>query len=770
MQAGAGCPVLGARDQCCPRTRFSLHPSPSFPAHPKRLAPTTMSTETETNVNTQGDQAPAKAPSKKEKKKGPEKTDEFLLARFKGDGVRYKAKIIGIDNGMAGASRSQGKHKQRIWVNISLSGIKIIDEKTGVIEHEHAVNKISFIARDVTDNRAFGYVCGAEGQHQFFAIKTAQQAEPLVIDLKDLFQLIFNLKKKETEGTKKGVDQMDLFGDMSTPPDLHPPSETKDILLLDLSTEIDNNQNCVKGNPFSTSCPASVPRPRPLPSSSPDNPFASQLSFFPAPIPDPFSDDPFAKNAQSAPPVPASAPKSSVPKVNGHQNGDSDYLAQQFDQLSNRTVIQSLANGQWPLEGQVAETVAWSQNGIPMKEQNGSHHKPAHNPFVENPKKSPPLQNGLKHDPVGRPDVPAPPAKDSVVISPPPLNVKAGRGRRSVKSPTNDLLGTDLFASPSQMESPSPPKQDPSPLKQVDLFNSGLANSTTPLANFGALSLAAPTVASVTGNVSWMQSTPSMFSAPPTIPQGTGAAPQPPAFSTSPVPAWGQPSTAFGVSPVAQVSSWGQTTTPVPPSAWPTPSPIVNPFQTSVFPTTPTAGLTIVGPPQAPSPPPPQPPPRPAPLKEVPRVDSNAFTDLDPLGEREPKARTDMFKDFQMAKPPAVPARRGEQPAGLDVNGAFAQYFSSKVGLAQEAADHDDFDINQISTKINGWSSCPACCVRTLKVPFWQPIRMMCSQPASTTSIHEGCAVTPDFTSGAHSVPWAGFAHPAASTSSQFSG
>lgn len=29
---------------------------------------------------------------------GPEKTDEFLLARFKGDGVRYKAKLIGIDD------------------------------------------------------------------------------------------------------------------------------------------------------------------------------------------------------------------------------------------------------------------------------------------------------------------------------------------------------------------------------------------------------------------------------------------------------------------------------------------------------------------------------------------------------------------------------------------------------------------------------------------------------------------------------------------------
>ncbi|XP_051533574.1 disabled homolog 2 isoform X2 [Myxocyprinus asiaticus] len=244
---------------------------------------------TEPTYSTSTPIAPAtKAAFWRERKKVPEKTDDFLLARFQGDGVRYKAKLIGVDDvpeargdkmcqdsmmklkGMAIAARSQGKHKQRIWVNISLTGIKIVDEKTGVIEHEHVVNKISFIARDVTDNRAFGYVCGAERQHQFFAIKTTQQAEPLVTDLKDLFQLIFNMKKKEEEAALKGeangsaikngsdtlltlddkenavttVEQMNLFGDMSTPPDIHSPtSPGNDLFGADLFAPPTQNES-----------------------------------------------------------------------------------------------------------------------------------------------------------------------------------------------------------------------------------------------------------------------------------------------------------------------------------------------------------------------------------------------------------------------------------------------------------------------------------------------------------------------------------------------
>ncbi|XP_061554609.1 disabled homolog 2 isoform X3 [Phycodurus eques] len=442
--------------------------------------------------------AASKVPFRKDKKRVPEKTDEYLLARFQGDGVRYKAKLIGTDDvteprgdkmcqdsmmklkGMAVAARSQGKHKQRIWVNISMSGIRIIDEKSGAIEHEHVVNKISFIARDVTDNRAFGYVCGAEGQHQFFALKTAQQAEPLVLDLKDLFQVIFNMRKKEAEASQKGengsavvengsnavpvknpnaVEQLDLFGDMSTPPDIQ----------------------------------------------SPD-------------------------------------------------------------------------------------------------------------------------------------------------------------------SSAGDLFGAELFSAPDGSSAAG------------DLFNNTYANSAqSSVAALGDLQLGKPASSGMPPAGMWATSTvaPSMYGAP------APAYPQPSAFGGLPIPpnAWGQQMPQqFGAPHLA----WGQ---PAPPPAavWGQAA-CTNPFQPAAFP--------VLGEQQGPSRPPPRPP-----VKEPPpKAERNAFTALDPLGDKEQKTGKDMFKDFQLAKPPAIPARKGEQASE---SGGFDQYFSSKVGLAQDAADHDDFDIKQMSAAVN---------------------------------------------------------------------
>ncbi|KAK6315593.1 hypothetical protein J4Q44_G00131170 [Coregonus suidteri] len=711
--------------------------APVVPADPSSTpAPTTSST---TSPPTTPSTAPAKTPFKKEKKKAPEKTDEYLLSRFQGDGVRYKAKLIGIDDvpeargdkmsqdsmmklkGMAVASRSQGKHKQRIWVNISMSGIKIIDEKTGVIEHEHIVNKISFIARDVTDNRAFGYVCGAEGQHQFFAIKTGQQAEPLVIDLKDLFQVIFNMKKKSEAsqkgesnnavaenggdallsidgqaGTAKEVQQLNLFGDMSTPPDIHSPTETNDILLLDLSAEVDSNQNCIKGNPFTSGTPNPWGTPRT------ENPFSSTFGFFPTPDTDPFSNDPLA---QLAPPHSLiSAPstnhnqESSVhflgrPIRNGvGLNGDSDNFGQQLNGLSNKNMILALSNGQWPLGGGMTE-----ESRVPVPVQNGLGPVPSpQNPFLDISGKSPLLCNGVMFDP--QPTAAVGPSKDSsVVLSPPPQNTKAGRGRRSAKSPpANDLFGADPFAAPSQPDCSS---------ASDDLFNS--PTTTSPITALGALQLGPPSVTiHGTAPPPWGVPAPgpSMFTMPGgvTLPNLQTTFPQPSAFGALPIPPapWGQqaPST-YGAQPVTQ--AWGQPAPagPMVAPGWGQP-PMANPFQPGPF-------AMMGGPPQGMPQGPPRPPPRPPVKEATAKVEPSAFTALDPLGgEKEKKSGKDMFKDFQIAKPPAIPARKGEQTPGAapstNGDGAFAQYFSSKVGMLQEVADHDDFEIqSQMSAVAN---------------------------------------------------------------------
>ncbi|KAE8285301.1 Disabled-like protein 2 [Larimichthys crocea] len=614
----------------------------------RAASPTTASTSNTPPASP----ATSKVPFKKEKKKVPEKTDEYLLARFQGDGVRYKAKLIGIDDvpeargdkmcqdsmmklkGMAVAARSQGKHKQRIWINISMSGIKIIDERSGVIEHEHVVNKISFIARDVTDNRAFGYVCGAEGQHQFFAIKTAQQAEPLVVDLKDLFQVIFNLRKKEAEAPQKGenggtvvevsswtktggdallsmdeakttqpVEQHDLFGAMSTPPDIQAPNDSNDILLLDFSAEVDSNQNCIKGNSFVTSC-----APDRRASSQTENPFSSTFGYFPTPDTDPFRDDPLSKSpTQSAP--------------------DNSHIS-----LATTNHLNSIAG------------------------------------------------NTMTH------------SKDSVVINPPPQSSKAGRGRRSAKSTASDLFGADLFAAPAQSEASS---------ASGDLFNSAPANSApSSIAALGNLHLGPPATTTIPAVTMWGASpaAPTMFHMPGvTAPVPGFNYPQPSAFGGLPIPptAWGQQlPPQFSNPPLSPPHIFppppGQAATP----GWGQPA-MTNPFHPGAFP--------AMGDQHGPS----RPPPRPPAKEAQPKVENSAFTALDPLGDKEKKMGKDMFKDFQIAKPPAIPARKGEQGANpaaagsSNESGAFDQYFSNKVGLAQDTADHDDFDINQMSAAVN---------------------------------------------------------------------
>ncbi|NXN23335.1 DAB2 protein, partial [Nycticryphes semicollaris] len=694
-----------------------------------------MSTESETAaINSQLEQqAPPKAhSSKKEKKKGPEKTDESLWARFKGDGVKYKAKLIGIDDvpeargdkmsqdsmmklkGMAVAARSQGQHKQKIWVNISLYGIKIIDEKTGVIEHEHPVNKISFIARDVTDNRAFGYICGEEGQHQFFAIKTAQQAEPLVVDLKDLFQLIYNMKKKEEDYKKKasktietaiilidtnsfnisglkGVEQMDLFGDMSTPPDMSSPTEAKEILLVDLNSEIETKQTFTKEDLFLNGITTSLPQQKSQPPFLPESSFSANLSFFPTPNPDPFSDDPFTQPDKSAPTSFDSLKSGDqkeesvstlTPVSNGALNGDIDHFGKQFDQISNRTGKKEALIRQWPLESK--SPAAGTPGAIPKREQNGLLKAPSIL-FVEGRSKGVPLQNGTKLDSENNIQLMS---HESVTISPPPQSTKPGRGRRSVKPSSNDLFSSDFFVPTTECLSLTSVAQTGTvPPRPLDIFKT---NPTT-----------VPSLASgLPGTPSpWSGQTPvftqaaSVFPIMPAQPTGFTQA-----FGTHAVPSWNQPA-SFGSAGPQSSSIWAQTTQ-VSPSSWAQPSSAANPFQSSVFPSSTLTAQTSSVLPSASTISPPQPPPRTAPQKELSKKESDAFIALDPLGDKEMKDVKEMFKDFQLTKPPAVPARRGEQQSLSEPSKPIAQQSAVPADSQLESqAKTEPFSASSVSSK-----------------------------------------------------------------------
>ncbi|XP_076657275.1 DAB adaptor protein isoform X2 [Halictus rubicundus] len=143
--------------------------------------------------------------------------------RFLGEGVSFKAKLIGIlevsearGDRMCQAAladlkmaiRAAGEHKQRISVQVSIDGLRLRDEKSGDCLYHHPVHKISFIAQDMSDSRAFGYIFGSpDTGHRFFGIKTDKAASQVVIAMRDLFQVVFELKKKEVELTKQHLEQ-----------------------------------------------------------------------------------------------------------------------------------------------------------------------------------------------------------------------------------------------------------------------------------------------------------------------------------------------------------------------------------------------------------------------------------------------------------------------------------------------------------------------------------------------------------------------------------
>jgi hypothetical protein len=138
--------------------------------------------------------------------------------RFK-YGVLLRGKLIGIEDvkeetgdevcqlsmiKLKAVVLAKKEHKQRICIKINLEGVEIIDEKTNQSIYKHAVNRISYIARDANDPRAIGYIYkSGNNSYQYYAIKTERQAQELFNTLKDLFEEVLRLKNAKTDDGEK---------------------------------------------------------------------------------------------------------------------------------------------------------------------------------------------------------------------------------------------------------------------------------------------------------------------------------------------------------------------------------------------------------------------------------------------------------------------------------------------------------------------------------------------------------------------------------------
>lgn len=170
--------------------------------------------------------------------------NDLYYDRFEPPGVSYKGKLIGVEtvqeargdkmcqeamNKLKAMVKVTGEHKQRIILNISTAGVRVLDEKTMREEYLHEVQKISFVSRDPTDGRAFGLVAGDEGSHKFFAIKTEKAAYNVVLALKELFESVLKAKKRQMEeyqGNKMAVDNTYSVPEVKPRPEPEQPQQT----------------------------------------------------------------------------------------------------------------------------------------------------------------------------------------------------------------------------------------------------------------------------------------------------------------------------------------------------------------------------------------------------------------------------------------------------------------------------------------------------------------------------------------------------------------
>ncbi|XP_078367503.1 uncharacterized protein LOC144651439 isoform X2 [Oculina patagonica] len=172
-----------------------------------------------------------KGKNKKEAKSARGEEVPFNADRFRGDGVKFKCKLVGaIDVGsaegdgmcvdaiktlklLAKLNKDNGEHKQRIVMYVTLNGIRIVDEKTQEVDHDHPLNKISYVTPDPEDKNIFAWVFSQPRHgYKLFAVKSEKPARVLTETMFELFQVRFAIPEPAGLNSSQVSNGKDLQG------------------------------------------------------------------------------------------------------------------------------------------------------------------------------------------------------------------------------------------------------------------------------------------------------------------------------------------------------------------------------------------------------------------------------------------------------------------------------------------------------------------------------------------------------------------------------
>ncbi|KAG7513526.1 hypothetical protein JOB18_010244 [Solea senegalensis] len=208
--------------------------------------------------------------------RGATRTPGNTADRFHGDGVRYKAKLIGVDP----VSDSQGD--KMCWDSMM---------KLKAVLHDHERSRISSLTKDESDPRALAYIYQHQDSYSLFYIKMAILADSVLADIKEVCQRLDQETPQEPAEAPTQMSTLLPIDERSAVPlEVSSSNELMQVFSVQMREPL---------SPTEGSCISQTDSPQPLPQPQPMLSSSQIMSMFPTQplVGSPYSSPPYSPSA-----------------------------------------------------------------------------------------------------------------------------------------------------------------------------------------------------------------------------------------------------------------------------------------------------------------------------------------------------------------------------------------------------------------------------------------------------------------------------------------